>query len=168
VEITAENAAPRLGATIRTAFEWECQAHGRRDRRICESSTSRTRHLQVIAYGVKPGALLHSVLPVRCLPEPSGTTVWPSPRRSGQWPLCRRSSFRGQCVHRGRARFRQAGRSRFKTQGTLKVSCICVTKGMEPPSRMKTAFLPKPFSRALCAFLENRVVVRSHPGLSHA
>jgi len=35
--------------------------------------------------------------------------------------------------------------------GTLKVSYICATKGMEPPSRMKTAFFPKPFCSAACA-----------------
>src|SRR5260370_35745937 len=38
-----------------------------------------------------------------------------------------------------------------RKQGTLKVSYIWVTKGMEPPSRMKTAFLPKPFCSATCA-----------------
>src|SRR5229473_2125360 len=42
----------------------------------------------------------------------------------------------------------------IRTHGTLKVSYICVTKGMEPPSRMKTAFLPNPFSKADCAFLK--------------
>src|SRR2546426_7467107 len=42
----------------------------------------------------------------------------------------------------------------IRTHGTLKVSYICVTKGMEPPSRMKTAFLPNPFSKADWAFLK--------------
>src|SRR6266567_4034659 len=51
----------------------------------------------------------------------------------------------------------------IKTQGTLKVSCICVTKGMDPPSRMKTAFLPKPFSKAACALLK----IESWYGATH-
>jgi len=63
VEITAENAVPRLGAAIRTAFEWEYQADGRRNRFICKRLTSRTGHLKVTAYGVKPRALHHAVLP---------------------------------------------------------------------------------------------------------
>src|SRR5207253_1416280 len=42
----------------------------------------------------------------------------------------------------------------ISTQGTLKVSYICVTNGIEPPSRMNTAFLPKPCSRACCAVLK--------------
>src|SRR5437660_405023 len=51
-----------------------------------------------------------------------------------------------------------------RTQGTLKVSCICVTKGMEPPSRMKTAFRPKPFSKADCAFLKMGLVYGATQG----
>jgi len=36
--------------------------------------------------------------------------------------------------------------------GTLKVSCICVTKGIEPPSRMKTALPAEALFQAAGAF----------------
>jgi hypothetical protein len=67
VEITAENAALRLDAPIRTAFERECQADGRRDRRVLrkanvqnpsspgDSKRSKTRALHLV---VLPGSFL--------------------------------------------------------------------------------------------------------------
>src|SRR5271156_3254374 len=39
-------------------------------------------------------------------------TGWLGRRRSGLWILCRRNSFRGRCVRRGRGRSRRGDRNR--------------------------------------------------------
>ena len=49
--------------------------------------------------------------------------------------------------------------------GTLNVSYICVTNGIDPPSRMNTARLPKPFSSASCATSKNGCVYGATQGL---
>src|SRR5271156_2243185 len=50
-------------------------------------------------------------------------------------------------------------------QGILNVSDMSVTNGIEPPSRMNTAFLPKPFSSARCAAAKKGCVYGATQGL---
>jgi len=76
--------------------------------------------------------------------------------------LMPRNNSPARCAHRGRERFRRADRADQNARHFEGVVHL-VTKGMEPPSRMKTAFLPKPFPGVLC-FFENRIVVGSYQG----
>jgi len=125
-----------------------------------EDNRERKRGAAELCEGT-PGTTLDSVRPWQ---EPATRT--PGLIEAGNGLDAAEVVFRRICSS-GAWAFSSGKPKPIRTQGTLKVSCIWVTKGWNRLRGMNTAFLPKPFCRAP-GQPEKSARDRRHPGFAGA